>query len=135
VPWAEFLEACDFNMPQVYWVKAHNAGEQLIRCVKEFQAMTPNRPIIPTGSAYSQSGWAPTKDEVKDFLTAAKQLNLKGVNFWEWSEARSERFQDIWEVIKNEPWGDENKPRDISERYIDAMNSHDAETASNLYAG
>ena len=23
-PWKEFLEKCDVNMPQVYWVKAHN---------------------------------------------------------------------------------------------------------------
>jgi hypothetical protein len=134
VPWTEFLEACDFNMPQVYWVKAHNAGEQLARCVKEFEAMSPSRPIFPTGSAYSQSGWAPTKEEVKDFLLTAKQLNLKGVNFWEWSEARSERFRDIWDVIKDEPWGEENKPRDFSERYIEALNSHNADTVSNLYA-
>jgi hypothetical protein len=121
-------------MPQVYWVKAHNAGEQLARCVKEFEAMSPSRPIFPTGSAYSQSGWAPTKEEVKDFLLTAKQLNLKGVNFWEWSEARSERFRDIWDVIKDEPWGEENKPRDFSERYIEALNSHNADTVSNLYA-
>jgi ketosteroid isomerase-like protein len=134
VPWSVFLEACDINMPQVYWVKAHNAGEQLERCVREFQAMTPSRPIIPTGSAYSQSGWAPTKDEVSDFLQTAKQLNLKGVNFWEWSEARSDRFQDVWEVIENEPWGNDNKPQDICERYIEALNSHNADTVSNLYA-
>lgn len=134
VPWSEFLETCDLIMPQVYWVKSHNPGEQLVRCVKEFQAMTPSRPILPTGAAYSQSGWKPTREDVKDFMQTAKRLNLKGVNFWEWSEARSERFQDVWDVIKNEPWEVNGESKDICERYIDALNSHDAETVTAMYA-
>ena len=26
LPWASFLEKCDYNMPQVYWERSHNRG-------------------------------------------------------------------------------------------------------------
>ncbi len=56
-PWKEFLAKVDVNMPQVYWMQAHNPGAQLQRSVREFQAMSIVRPIIPTGAAFIESGW------------------------------------------------------------------------------
>src|SRR3990172_691962 len=38
LPWREFLEKCDLNMPQVYWEQAHNPDVQLARAVAEFSS-------------------------------------------------------------------------------------------------
>ncbi|RPI35175.1 MAG: hypothetical protein EHM70_00445 [Chloroflexota bacterium] len=133
LPWREFLEKCDFNMPQVYWMQAHNPGEQLNRCVREFQAMTPYRPIIPTGAAFREHGWQPTAAEVLEFLQTAKRLNLAGANFWEWSDARSGKLPGLWEQIRDFSWTQAPAPQDITERLIAAYNTHDPVQVANLY--
>jgi hypothetical protein len=38
LPWKDFLDKCDYNMPQVYWQAAHNPGDQLRSSVNEFKA-------------------------------------------------------------------------------------------------
>jgi hypothetical protein len=133
LPWREFLELCDLNMPQVYWMKAHNPGEQLARCVREFQSMTPTRPIVPTGSAFREHGWQPTSAEVLEFLQAAKNLNLNAVNFWEWSETRSGFLPGVWEMIRDYPWSTVSAPKDICEKYITTLNSRNLDQLLGLY--
>jgi hypothetical protein len=133
IPWREFLEHCDFNMPQVYWVLAHNPVDQLTRCVQEFQAITPYRPIVPAGSAYKSGSWQATPEEVTAFLKAAQELNLTGTNFWEWANCR--RFiPDVWQAISSSPWPGEPSHPDIAQQYIDALNSRDINRIINLYA-
>jgi len=100
LPWVEFMTGCNINMPQVYWMMAHNPAEQLERCVAEFSAMTPRLPIIPTGATFTERGWAPTEGEVTAFLAAAERLGLEAVNFWEWSDARR-RLPGLWEAVAN----------------------------------
>ena len=133
LPWKEFLEKCDFNMPQVYWMKAHNPGDQLIRCMREFQALVPFRPVIPTGAACREGGWQPTLDEISEFLQTVKSLNLSAVNFWEWSDARSDILPGAWELIRDFPWSTEPQPKDITDQYIDALNQHDPNKMLALY--
>jgi hypothetical protein len=133
LPWREFLEKCDINMPQVYWMKATNAGEQLTQCLRQFQAMTPRRPIIPTGSAFREHGWQPTTGEVLDFLRAAKSHNLSAVNFWEWSDARSGNLPGIWEAIRDFSWSGTSPQKDICERLFDAYQTHDPNQVGGLY--
>jgi hypothetical protein len=133
LPWREFLDKCDFNMPQVYWMQAHNAGEQLAQSVRQFQALTPFRPIIPTGAAYREQGWQPTVEEVLDFLQTAKSLNLSAANFWEWSDARSGRLPGIWEAISDFSWTGEFVPKDICEKLILDLNSRDLDKLVGLY--
>ncbi|MGE5124079.1 MAG: nuclear transport factor 2 family protein [Acidobacteriaceae bacterium] len=133
IPWAEFLESCDLNMPQVYWMKAHNPGDQLARCVKEFQARRPSLPIVPTGAAFREYGWKPADTEVLEFLRKAKELNLKAANFWEWSDARSGNIPGVWEVIKKYNWAEQVSARDICEVYIDTLNTHDVNKVLDLY--
>jgi hypothetical protein len=133
VPWTEFLEKCDMNMPQMYWVQAHNPGEQLIRCVQEFQAMSPFRPIIPVGSAYIQGTWAPTQADILEFLQTAQSLNLTAANFWEWSNTRA-NLPAIWNLIRDYPWGVTPPPPDITQAYIDALNTHNPDTVVALYS-
>jgi SnoaL-like domain len=132
LPWQAFLEKCDYNMPQVYWMQNHNAGEQLIRSVREFQAFTPYRPIIPTGAAFTESGWSPTVDDELEFLQTAQSLNLTGANFWEWSNCR-QYLPAVWDAIQNYPWTTTPLPKDITQQYIDALNTHDSIKVEALY--
>jgi SnoaL-like domain len=133
VPWEEFLERCNTNMPQVYWVLSHNPSDQLIHSVREFQTVTPYRPIIPTGSAYKSGSWQATPEDVVSFLKTAQDLNLEAANFWEWSNCRL-YLPAVWEAIAKYPWSTGPAPKDIVQRYIDALNSHNIGQIVSLYA-
>lgn len=135
LPWRQFLDGCDFNMPQVYWMQAHNAGDQLIRSVREFQGMTPYRPVIPTGAAFMEGGWKPTSAEVLEFLQTAQSLNLSAANFYIWDSCSSAAtgLGDVWNTIRDYPWAPATLPSDITIRYIDALNTHNPDTVVELY--
>jgi len=132
VPWKEFLEKCDYNMPQVYWEQAHNPGEQLNRCLREFQAMAPYRPIIPVGSAYMRGNWSATLSDAMQFLQTAQSLNLSAANFWEWGHTRK-NLPDLWNLIRDYPWSSIPVPPDITQQYINALNSHDPSQVVAMY--
>lgn len=131
-PWKEFLEKCDINLPQVYWIRAHNPSEQLTRCVQEFQALTPYRPIVPTGSAFRYGTWTPTKEDITAFLQTAQALNLTGANFWEWSNCRT-NLPELWETIRDYPWSTSPPGDDITQRLIAALNTHQVDQVASLY--
>ena len=133
LPWVAFLEKCDYNMPQVYWVNAHNPGEQLIRSVREFQAITPFRRIIPTGSAYLQGNWQATSADIIDFMQTAQIVNLSAANFWEWGHTKL-YVPGLWETVKAFPWGGFPPGGEILDNYFDALNAHNAGLAASLYA-
>lgn len=133
IPWREFLEKCDYNMPQVYWLHAHNPGPQLTRTVREFQALQPYRPVIPTGAAFTEHSWRPTPAEVQTFLNTAQELNLGAANFWEWANARAPSMEPVWVTIRDYPWGAEPLPKDITEEYVIAVNSGQVENILSLY--
>jgi hypothetical protein len=109
LPWKEFLSRCDFNAPQVYWMYAHNPAYQLERSLSEFQALNQRLgiaplPIIPTGAAWKENGWAVTPADVIEFLDAAKRLALTGANFWSWQHARG--LPAVWDAIADYQWGE-----------------------------
>jgi len=131
LPWREFLEKCDYNMPQVYWMFGHNAGEQLVSSVREFQGITPYRPIIPVGAAFRQSGWQPTSAEVLDFLQTAQSLNLNAANFYSWDSCRT-YLPDVWNTIRDYQWTP-SPPGDIVLQYIAALNAHNLDQVVALY--
>jgi hypothetical protein len=134
LPWREFLERCDYNMPQVYWIRAHNPGAQLVRTLREFQSVTPYRPIVATGAAFYEAGWQPTVAEVMEFMQTARSLNIPAVNFWEWANTRSGRLPEVWESIRDFPWGPVTPiPADISQRFIAALNTRDPAQVASLY--
>jgi hypothetical protein len=120
-------------MPQVYWMYSANAGEQLTRCVREFQAITPFRPIIPTGSAYQERGWEPTPAEVLDFLQTAQSLNLTAANFYSWDSSRVS-VPDVWKAIYDYPWSSTPPPGDISQQLVNAFNTHNPDQVITFYA-
>jgi hypothetical protein len=133
-PWQSFLDRCDYNMPQVYWLKSHNnAGAQLQRCVNEFQNLTLFRPIIPTGPTFKQDGWIPTEGEMIEFMQVAQTLGLSAVNFWNWDSCRK-YMQSFWDLVKEFPYGGEPMVKSMPERYIDALNSGDPDRVLDLYA-
>lgn len=134
LPWREFMNAVDIAMPQVYWMQATNPAQQLQRTVREYQSMTPLRPIVATGAAFREHGWQPSVSEVLEFLQTAQALNLSAVNFWEWSNARSGRLPGVWEAIRDYPWDGAIRPKDIAERYIAALNTRDVNQILSLYA-
>lgn len=131
-PFEAFLTYVDYNMPQVYWVLAHNPGEQLIRCVREFEDIEPFRPIIPTGSAYVQGDWQPTHDDIIEFLQTAQLLNLSAANFWEWGHTKL-YAPELWDSVAGYDWPPGGSTEDITLQYINALNSHDAHQVVALY--
>lgn len=133
-PWTNFLERCDYNMPQVYWEQSHNkAGEQLQRCVNEFKNMRPFRPIIPTGPTYKQGGWIPSKNEIVEFMEVAKKLGLSGVNFWYWDGCRR-YMSEYWDLVRDYNYEVTPTQTSLPGKYIQALNSKAPEEVLNLYA-
>jgi hypothetical protein len=134
LPWREFLEYCDFNMPQVYWEQAHNPGHQLQRCVREFQSMNHARPVIPTGPSYKWNGWRPSETDIQEFLLTASQLGLPAVNFYSWEACRRD-LPNLWELISKHDYGapPPEPVKDIPEQFILALNSRDPNEVIKLY--
>lgn len=135
-PFAAFLEKCDYNMPQVYWMQQHDAAYDLKRSVTEFKAITPYRPIIPTGPAFGQSGWAPTASEVKTFMSTAKSLGLKAVNFYSWDYSRL-KLISVWNEIAKFNWPPEETPEpapfDPVTEIFDALNTRQFDRLTEIY--
>jgi hypothetical protein len=134
LPWTEFLERCDYNMPQVYWEQSHHkAGEQLQRCVNEFKNIRPFRPIIPTGPTYKQGGWIPYKEEIIEFMDVAKKLGLSGVNFWYWDGCRR-YMRDYWDLVGDYQYDMPPTQTSMPGQYIQKLNSKDPEKVIKLYS-
>ena len=131
-PYQAFLTSVNLNMPQVYWVLNDNPGEQLIRTVREYEAIAPFRPIIPTGSAYIQGNWRPTPEQIIEFMQTAQLLNLSAANFWEWGHTR-QNAPELWNTVSDYDWPPGASTDDICVRYIDALNTHDFDQVLALY--
>lgn len=134
LPWEDFLSKSQFNMPQVYWEQSRNPGEQLAKCLNQFETLvTPVRPIIPTGSAYGANAWYPRPEEITEFMQKAVDLKMPGVNFWSWDYCRKS-LPHLWETIATFKWPEFPNPTvDIAETLIQAINARDIETLVNCY--
>ncbi|MBM4422813.1 MAG: nuclear transport factor 2 family protein [Chloroflexi bacterium] len=139
LPWREFLEQCDLNMPQVYWEQAHNADVQLARSVTEFgnSALVGFvRPVVPTGAAYGASGWRATPDDLRAFFSKAQELGLEAANAYSWDWATSPGNTDLWDAVAQVNWATETPPlpsRDIATDYFTALNQRDLDSLLALY--
>jgi hypothetical protein len=101
-PYNAFLEYCDLNMPQVYWVGSMNPAQQLQKSYNEYKSLKFFRPIVPTGAAYAEGSWSPSPLQLYDFMQAARALNLSGANFWEWQTSYSK--PDLWKAVSDYSW-------------------------------
>lgn len=110
-PFNVFLKYCDVNMPQVYWEKADGtAAKQLDECIAEFSdSRFFQRPIMPTGAAYTNAGWVAKPADVAAFIRHADELGLDAISFWEWRYPR-DRFPELWTAIVNTPFGYYEEP-------------------------
>ncbi|HLB46452.1 MAG TPA: nuclear transport factor 2 family protein [Anaerolineales bacterium] len=139
VPWREFLERCDFNMPQVYWEQAHNPDVQLARSVSEFTDTSLVgfvRPVVPTGSAYGTGGWRATPDDLRVFFQKAQELGLDAANAYSWDWAASPGNTDLWDAVAQVNWTVETSQmpgRDIVGDYFTALNAKDLDALIALY--
>lgn len=97
-PWKVFLDQVNYNIPQMYWITAHNPGAQLQRCIDEFKNIFPNRPIYPVGPTFIESGWSPTAAEEIEFYEKVKSLNLTGASWFSWDECKRDLPQ-LWNTI------------------------------------
>ena len=131
-PYSKFLERCDINMPQVYWMGASNPDEQLVRSMQQYEDISPVRPMIPTGFAFKESSYEPKPGEPSLFLKTAQEQRLTAANFWSWDSARR-YLPEIWNEIRDYPWPSTPQPKDITQLYIDALNTHDPAEAAGLY--
>jgi len=105
-PYREFLDGCDLNMPQVYWMQATNSEEQLVECLYQYASFD-STPIIPTGSAFCEHGWCATSGEVNRFSRKVQELELQGVNYWEWAATRN---AGLWPVVRDFVWEETEPP-------------------------
>lgn len=136
LPWAAFLEKCDWVMPQVYWEQTHNPDQQLARCVAEFgnAALVGHvRPLVPTGAAYGAGQWQATPHDLTKFLNKALALKLPAANFYSWDYARAPGHTALWEAVKNFAWPTAQPPTDITQQLIDALNAGDLAALLRLY--
>lgn len=134
LPWNEFLKKCDLSMPQVYWMFNNNPGAQLKKTIAEYQNLQYTPPIFPTGAAFTEYGWTPTLGEIIEFMQTAKDLKLSGINFWEWGNLHTYLPAQYYRTIRDFNWpGGPTPPKDISEHYLAALNTHDIEQLAALY--
>ncbi|NSW51529.1 MAG: nuclear transport factor 2 family protein [Anaerolineae bacterium] len=131
LPWKEFLSACDYNMPQVYWEQAHNPAAQLERSLEQFRSVSPIREIIPTGSLYKTGGWLPSPSDVSEFFHAAFAQHLKAVNLYVWDHRIY--LQPQWNAAASFDWQRSVVQTDIAEAFFQALNTHDPKLITNLY--
>jgi hypothetical protein len=101
--------------------------------VKEFQSITPFRPIVPTGPTYRAGSWIPTVEDTRKFLDTSKELNLEAVNFFSWDECRP-AYPDLWKAMSDYDWDKAQSVKDISDLWVDALNSGVPEQVTKLYA-
>ena len=150
LPWAAFLEKCDYNMPQVYWEQAHNPGAQLERSVSEFadtRLVGHARPVIPTGSAYGAGGWVATAEDQRRFYQKALELSLSAANTYSWDWSTSPGHHDLWDAVAGFQWPlaeaaptvpapapmPPGVPNDPLQHYVDALNNRDIDLLVSLY--
>lgn len=133
IPYKEFLEGCDYSMPQVYFEYAHNPESQLEKCVQQYMQLKPARPIIPTLPAYGRGSWRPSPDELIAFLAKAQELGLSAANAWSWDIASRSEYSDLWDAIADYDWPATPPVADMPERLIGRLNQHDPQFVAGLY--
>lgn len=134
LPWAAFLDLCDYNMPYFFWGKDHKPGDQLNRSHNEFNSLNPCRPVIPIGSVFAVEERQPSFQEIKEFLETAQSLKMDTVGFWTWDFADTEELNLLWEVISDH----QKKVFDLGDpviaNYMAALNSRKTDRIMAMYA-
>jgi hypothetical protein len=124
--WNEFMPRCNYAMPQVYWLQAHNAADQLQTSYDQYRQLWPHLTYVPVGAAYGEGGWTATPEEVRQFLQKARDLNLPAVSFWSWQHARNDPHNpdypgtELWDAIAAFDWSVESVELPVRLMYVTA---------------
>lgn len=98
LPYAEFLQICDFNAPQVYW-NTGKAGQELAESYEQYLEIK-ELPFIPAGRSYYGEGFPePTPLETFEFLDTAQKLGCPAAFFWS-ADALYHRVRPLPEIRK-----------------------------------
>ena len=112
-PYEVFLSGCSVNMPQVYWMQETDTDapiDNLDECIRQYEEFS-DVPIVPTGAAFCEHGWCASVAQIKNFADHAMELELTGINYWEWSNTVD---NGLWPAIKAIDWqGPEEPPPPI----------------------
>jgi hypothetical protein len=133
LPYAEFLQGCDYAMPQVYFEGAHDPEEQLQMSFDQFATLQPTRPVIPTAPTYSIGGWRPTVDDITHFGQKALELHMLGMNAWSWDYATRANQTDLWDAVAEFDWSPKPPGEAVPDQLISEWNLHDPDFVPNLY--
>ncbi|MGA9532853.1 MAG: nuclear transport factor 2 family protein [Anaerolineales bacterium] len=133
LPYDEFLQACDYAMPQVYFEQAHNPEEQLQRAVDQYMDLKYARPVIPTAPTYKRGDWRPTPEEIQRLLGMAKESGLTAANAWSWDTATHPEYIDLFDAVGSFDWPTKPPIADMPERLIGRLNQHEPTHVANLY--
>lgn len=78
-----FMEKCDVGMPMMYWEGSTPAMATwlLNESARLWQNIT-NKPLIPTGRAYTGDGGTIGAAAISAFAEAAKAKGMKGISWW-----------------------------------------------------
>ena len=133
IPFSEFLEKCDLNMPQVYYEQAHNPEQQIERCIEQYSQIDPVRPMISTGPAYSNNDWRPSAYETNRFMDKVRELGQTAVNFWSFDYALRKEMSDVWGAIAAYDWPYDPPQPDVAEKLIGRLNQKDNLHVAELY--
>jgi len=78
-----FMERCDVGMPMMYWEGStpSTAVWLLNESVRLWQNVT-NKPLIPTGRAYTGDGGTISAAAITAFADAARAKGMKGLSWW-----------------------------------------------------
>lgn len=132
-PFSEFLEGCDYAMPQVYFEEAHNPEQQLEICLDQYMSLRPARPVVPTAPTYASGDWCPTPEEIRRFFARARSLGLSAANAWSWDFATRTKYLDLWNAVAEFEWPLPTQTSDVPEKLIGALNRGDVGGAASLY--
>lgn len=103
MPWKEALEACAYNMPQLYYEQQQNPAYQIDRAMAQFKNFPPSQ-FIPVWPAYQWNGWMPSIASVKEALAITAFHKLPAASFWyfEWLHTHPAYI----DALRSHPWYD-----------------------------
>ena len=102
IPWAEFLEGCDFHLPQMYWVgdnRINAPGLQLARSYEQLKARK-DLPYIPLGISCRDQNWQPSVAQLENFWAACALRDLPGAGYYQWEA--TVRLPANWDEIASQ---------------------------------
>ncbi len=126
-PWGQFLAYCDFNMPLLDSSDVDNFRAQLIRCQREFQELTPSRPVIPICPLSGES------NEILAAIPLPQEFDHKEIDWLGIGEGITDRLGEFWALIQDHPWQTLFAEEDIVYQYFKALNTKDPDQVIELY--